>query len=190
MSKSADHKTDADKRAAKNASTGVQAAQQQARRNVEMITKLEEQAIHNRTPIEHAADVITKFAGSTPFIVFHIFWFGMWILVNVGLIPSVAPFDPFPFSFLTLVVSLEAIFLSLLVLKAQNRMTKEADKRAHLDLQINLLAEQEGTVVLKLLKRISEHLGVEAESDEAVQEMAEETDVHRLAEELEEKLPN
>ena len=162
----------------------------QARKNIETITRLEEQAIHSRTPIEHAADAITKFAGSLPVIVFHVLWFGAWIIINAGLVPGLAPFDPFPFSFLTLVVSLEAIFLSLLVLMAQNRMTKEADKRAHLDLQINLLAEQEGTKVLKLLREICEHLGIEAESDEVMREMAEETDVHQLAAELEEKLPN
>ena len=164
--------------------------QQQARKNVETITKLEERAIHSRTPIEHAADVITKFAGSLPFIIFHIIGFSLWISANSGLIPGVTPFDPFPFSFLTLVVSLEAIFLSLLVLMAQNRMTKEADKRAHLDLQINMLAEQQNTIMLKMLQSICKQLGLEAESDEIVQEMIEETDVDQLAEVLEEKLPN
>ena len=167
-----------------------QSSQPQARKNVETITKLEARAIHSRTPVEHAADLITKFAGSTPFIILHIFWFGIWILANMGLLPGVKIFDPFPFSFLTLVVSLEAIFLSLLVLMAQNRMTKEADKRAHLDLQINMLAEQQNTVMLKLLQKLCEQMGLEAASDEILQEMIEETDVHQLAEELEEKLPN
>jgi len=97
--------------------------------------------------------------------------------------------DPFPFSFLTLVVSLEAIFLTLLVLMSQNRMIKEADKRTHLDLQLNMLAEQEATILLKLVQRIGTHLGVELDTDHAAKELTEETDVHRIAKSLDEKLP-
>src|SRR5215211_2649641 len=109
MSNRAGKKTNEDEKQGKNSAKPALSPQHQARKNVETITKLEEQAIHSRTPIEHAADVITKFAGSLPFITSHILWFGLWILANVGLLPGIKPFDPFPFSFLTLVVSLEAI---------------------------------------------------------------------------------
>jgi uncharacterized membrane protein len=160
----------------------------QAKKNVEAIMRLEQDAIHNRSPAEKIADKVTTAAGSTPFVILHLFWFGGWVLANVGLIPGVTPFDPFPFSFLTLVVSLEAIFLTLLVLMSQNRMTKEADKRAHLDLQLNMLAEQEATVVLRLVKRIGKHLGLE--DVEEGQQLAEETDVHQIAKTLDEKSPN
>ena len=64
---------------------------------------------------------------------------------NLGLIPGVEPFDPYPFELLTVIVSLEGIFLALLMLMAQSRMSREADKRALLDLRINLLAEQESS---------------------------------------------
>jgi uncharacterized membrane protein len=67
------------------------------------------------------------------------------------------PFDPFPFSLLTSIVSLEAIILTLFVLATQNRLTREADKRAHLDLQVNLLSEQEMTIMLKMLEEPCEH---------------------------------
>ena len=160
----------------------------QAQKNVEAIMRLEQDAIHNRSPAEKIADKITTAAGSTPFVILHLFWFGGWVLANVGLIPGVTPFDPFPFSFLTLVVSLEAIFLTLLVLMSQNRMTKEADKRAHLDLQLNMLAEQEATVVLRLVKRIGKHLGLE--DVEEGQQLAEETDVHQIARTLDERSPH
>jgi uncharacterized membrane protein len=106
------------------------------------------------------------------------------------LIPGISPFDPFPYSFLTLVVSLEAIFLALLVLKSQNRMTKEADKRAHIDLQINMLAEQEGTKILNMIQRIGKHLGLEEEIDEAMQQLSQETDVNQVAKTLDEKSSN
>ena len=152
--------------------------------------KLERDAIDSRSAAEHLADKVTTFAGSTPFVILHVVWFGGWIIANVGLIPGLPAFDPFPFSFLTLVVSLEAIFLTLLVLMSQNRMMKEADKRTHLDLQLNMLAEQESTVLLKLMQKIAKHLGVEDHSEQAVVELAEDTDVHHLAKKLEEHLPD
>ena len=159
----------------------------QTQRNVEAIMKLENEAVHTRSIAEQVADKVTKAAGSTSFILLHVLWFGGWILVNTDLIPGIAPFDPFPFSFLTLVVSLEAIFLTLLVLMSQKRMTKEADKRAHIDLQVNMLAEQEGTMILRMVQRIGKHLGLEKEMDEAVQELAKKTDVNEIAKTLEKR---
>lgn len=178
-----------DRKASESTSAASISPHVQAQKNVEAVMRLEEEAIHRRSPAERLADKVTTAAGSTPFVIFHLFWFGGWILVNVGFIPGLTPFDPFPFSFLTLVVSLEAIFLTLLVLMSQNRMTKEADKRAHLDLQVNMLAEQEATVVLRTVKRIGKHLGLDEESDEEMQQLAEKTDVHHLAKTLDEKSP-
>jgi uncharacterized membrane protein len=151
--------------------------------------RLEEEAIHGRSRAEHLADRVTRVAGSTPCVMLHTCWFGTWVVLNVGLIPRVAPFDPFPFNFLTLVVSLEAIFLTLLVLMSQNRMTKEADKRAHLDLQVNMLAEQEATMILRVVQRIGKHIGLEEETDDDMQRLEEKTDVHQLAKALDENSP-
>lgn len=156
-------------------------------KNIETIMALEKEAFHSRSTAEHIADKVTAFAGSTPFIILHILWFTGWIIVNVGLIPRVTSFDRFPFSFLTLVVSLEAIFLTLLVLMSQNRMTKEADKRTHLDLQINMLAEQEATITLKMIQRIAKHLGLEEEVDKPTEQLSEETDVNQLSKKLDER---
>lgn len=170
-------------------SRSAAAGDAQEQKNIESIMQLEKEAIHSRSAAEHIADKVTTFAGSTPFVILHIIWFGVWIIANVGLIPGLSPFDPFPFSFLTLVVSLEAIFLTLLVLMSQNRMMKEADKRTHLDLQLNMLAEQESSVLLRLVRNICAHLGIEEDEDQSAQELAGETDVHRLAKKLDEKLP-
>ena len=156
----------------------------QTQKNVESIINMENEAIQSRSAAEHIADKVTKFAGSTVFIALHLFWFIGWIFLNEGLIPGLTPFDPFPFSFLTLVVSLEAIFLTLLVLMSQNRMAKEADKRAHLDLQINMLDEQETTMILKMVQKIANHLGLKEEMDESIKELSEETDVIKVAENL------
>jgi uncharacterized membrane protein len=99
------------------------------------------------------------------------------------------PFDPFPFSLLTSIVSLEAIFLTLFVLASQNRLTGEADKRAHLDLQVNLLAEQEMTVVLRMLKDLCDHFALTdtTQSDE-FRALIKRTDVRDLAERVEQTL--
>jgi len=153
-------------------------------KNIETIMELEKGAVESRSAAEHVADKVTTFAGSTPFIILHIIWFGGWILINRGVVPWISPFDPFPFSFLTLVVSLEAIFLTLLVLMSQNRMAKEADKRAHLDLQINMLDEQETTMILRVVQKISNHLGLEEEMDESMKDLCEQTDVNQVAQHL------
>lgn len=156
------------------------------KKNIETILELDKEAVQGRSKAEHVADKVTTFAGSTPFIMLHVAWFGAWILINKGIIPGIAAFDPFPFSFLTLVVSLEAIFLTLLVLMSQNRMTKEADKRAQLDLQINMLDEQESTMILRIVQKVAKHLGLD-EKDESVKELSQETDVNILAQKLDEK---
>jgi uncharacterized membrane protein len=155
-------------------------------KNIETILKLEKESLQKLSVVEHVATKVTNFAGSTPFIIFHVFWFGAWIFINSGMISGMSPFDPFPFSFLTLVVSLEAIFLTLLVLMTQNRMTLEADKRAHLDLQINLLDEQETTIILRLVQKIADHLGLEDELDDSVKDLANLTDVLNLAKKIDE----
>jgi uncharacterized membrane protein len=88
------------------------------------------------------------------------------------------------------VVSLEAIFLSVFVLMSQNRMTRQADKRAHLDLQVDLLAERELTLMLHMLRGLCKTQGVPLEKVEAdVRELLEETDVHALSTALDERLP-
>lgn len=159
-----------------------------AQKNIEAIARLEKKSAQSHTPGERTAEMVTRVAGGVVFIVLHVIWFVLWISANIGIIPGVTPWDPFPFSFLTLVVSLEAIFLSLLVLMTQNRLTRDADKRAQLDLQINMLAEQESTVTLRLLEKICQHLKIDIEVEEE-KYLAEKTDVNVLAKTLEKKLP-
>jgi uncharacterized membrane protein len=158
--------------------------------SLEALSEVEGKIIRDRTISERIAGFATKHAGSMTFVVFHVMWFGAWILVNLGFVEGLAPFDPFPFGFLTFMVSLEAIFLALLVLIAQNRMAKEADKRALLDLEINTLAEQESTKTLEMLQAICGHLSLPIDGEEEATELAQKTDVQALAEELDEKLPH
>jgi uncharacterized membrane protein len=156
-------------------------------KNIETILKLEKETLQNLSTAEHVADKVRAFAGSTPFIILHILWFGGWILANSGIVSGISPFDPFPFNFLTLMVSLEAIFLTLLVLMSQNQMTKEADKRANLDLQINMLDEQETTMILRMVQKIATHLGLEDEMDNSIKEMSEDTDINNVSKTIDEE---
>jgi len=156
-------------------------------KNIKSILKLEKEAVQNLSTAEHIADKVRVFAGSTPFIILHILWFGGWVLINCGAISAISPFDPFPFNFLTLTVSLEAIFLTLLVLKSQNQMTKEADRRANLDLQINMLDEQETTMILRMVQKIATHLGLEDEMGNSRKELSEDTDINKVSKKLDEE---
>jgi uncharacterized membrane protein len=142
------------------------------RENVRTIAQLEEAARDARTPTDRSIDAISRFCGSLAFVYVHAIWFGLWIAINLSPIRAIR-FDPFPFGLLTMVVSLEAIFLSTFILITQNRQAQMADRRNHLDLQINLLAEQENTKMLKMLAAIHQQLGIREEDPEvAVLEQA------------------
>jgi len=90
---------------------------------------------------DRAADRVTAFAGSLNFVYLHGVWFGIWILINIGLIGSALAFDKFPFGLLTMIVSLEAIFLSTFVMVSQNRQADRSEVRANLDFENNVRSE-------------------------------------------------
>jgi len=157
--------------------------------NVARVAKLEADALGARSLGARCARGLLRVAGTTTFAVAHLVWFVAWIAVNVRLVPGIRPFDPYPFNFLTLVVSLEAIFLSIWILISQNEMERLADRRAHLDLQINMLAEQESTAAIRMLQRISEHLGVKPD-DTVDTALSEETDVERIVTAIDQNVPS
>jgi uncharacterized membrane protein len=128
-------------------------------KNIRTIIHLRTKAAHERNLQGRIADVITTFSGRMIFVYVHIVWFGIWILLNTGWF-GLHAFDPFPYGLLTMVVSLEAIFLSTFVLISQNRMGEESERRADLDLHIGLLTEHELTRVLQMLDAIQDKLGV------------------------------
>src|SRR5206468_6131481 len=84
---------------------------------------------------------VTSFAGSLKFVYIHAVWFGIWVLLNIGVLGASLKFDKFPFGLLTMIVSLEAIFLSTFVMVSQNRQAARADVRSQLDFETNLRAE-------------------------------------------------
>jgi uncharacterized membrane protein len=167
--------------------TGDLAAAQPAERNVRVIAELEKRALHDRTAADRVSDAINRVTGSAAFAAGNLVLFVTWISINAGRFPGVERFDPFPFSFLTLIVSLEAIFLAIFVLMSQNRMTRQADKRAHLDLHVDLLAEQELTTMLQMLDALCAKLQVDVRIPD--KQLLAETDVHKLASAIESELP-
>ena len=96
------------------------------------------------------------------FVYFHVIWFVAWIAIHTGQI-GIKVFDPYPYGLLTMIVSLEAIFLSTFVLISQNRLSEEADRRADLDLHIGLLSETEMTFALKMLRSIQKKLDIDTD---------------------------
>jgi uncharacterized membrane protein len=98
--------------------------------NVQAIRAWEQTILLRRSRAEQIGDWIACTAASGPVLLGHLVWFTLWVTANVGVLPGIAPFDPFPFPFLTMTVSLEAIFLALFVLASQNRLARQADKRA------------------------------------------------------------
>lgn len=119
---------------------------------------------------EKIADAITRFSGSMRFVYLHLVIFGVWTLVNFGLVPGVPRFDP-TFVMLATWASVEAIFLSTFVLISQNRASAAAEKRANLDLQISLLAEHEVTRLVRLTTSIANQLGIPAARDPELAEL-------------------
>ena len=153
--------------------------------NVGAIKAWDRALLLKRSWMQRISDRITVAAASGVSMALHGLWFIVWIVVNTRMVPRIRPFDPFPFPLLTMVVSLEAIFLALFVLSTQNRLGKQADLRANLDLQIDLLAEREMTAVLQLLKDIAGHLDVKTSvTTDKLSDLIKKTDVTRLADEM------
>lgn len=157
-------------------------AEQLTEQNIETVTKLEKAAREQRTATDCLAEKIASFCGSMTFVWVHVGWFGGWILLN--LIPGIRHVDPFPFTFLTLIVSLEAIFLSTFILISQNLETRISERRSHLDLQLNMLSEQENTKMLTVLLAIAEKVGADLSRDPRLSALSEETIPEKLVEQI------
>jgi len=158
--------------------------------NVEAIARAERESLHERTVAERFSDSITHVLGSMGFVVFHVLLFAVWAAVNLQLVPGVKAFDPFPFGILTLIVSAEGVFIAIFILISQNRMSRQSERRNHLNLQVSMLAEQELTTLLRMQKQLCDRMGVDVTSMRVgAESLMQETNVEELIEELKEKLP-
>lgn len=135
----------------------------------------EAKSLRSRSLLTQISDDLTAFCGSSFFLFFHVIFFAVWVIVNMGLVASIAPFDPFPFGLLTMVVSLEAIFLAIFILVSQNRSSYIATLRDEFHLRVNLIAEAEITKILEILAEMRKGLGIKKE-DRELTEMLERID--------------
>lgn len=116
----------------------------------------EEMEVHS-TPLQRVADWIAWFSGSMPFLIINGVWFASWIILNT--VPlGIPPFDPYPFGLLTMIVSLEAIFLSCFVLVSQNRQTEKDRVRSDIEYEVNVKAELEVAHLHEKTDRIYEKM--------------------------------
>lgn len=136
-----------------------------------------------RTLIESLADGLNTLASSTPFLLIHVVWFLIWIPWNLGFF-RMRPFDPFPFGLLTMVVSLEAIFLTIFVLMSQKRESKIAELREELMLQVSLRIEEEATKTLQLVAGLYTRMGHRMAEDQELGDMLRPLDVSTIEREL------
>ena len=141
------------------------------KRNIELLAQRRKREAASSSLEERVAERITAFTGSMRFVYLHLAIYTAWIVINLGWIPGVRRFDP-SFVVLAMEASVEAIFLSTFVLISQNRMSRAADKRADLDLHINLLAEHELTKMAAMIAAISQKLGVQVLPEREIGEIS------------------
>ena len=152
-------------------------------KNIRMIVELENAKKASVSASERVAMYVAEFCGSMTFVWLHVAWFSMWILFNTSFWFTHHP-DPFPFTFLTFLVSLEAIFLLAFILISQNQETRLTEQRSHLDLQINLITERENTQMLKMLQSIAVQIGAEFQEDPELVALQEATRPEKLMEQI------
>jgi len=140
-----------------------------------------------QTRMQMVADWLTSFASSTGFFVFHVLAFASWLLWNSPFL-ALPKFDPFPYGLLTMIVSLEAIFLSIFVLMSQGRESRIGELREELTLQVNLKIEEEVTKTLHLVAGLYNRLGLTLGNDPELREMLQPLDPKKMEKEVTEQI--
>ncbi len=169
------------------------AGRQPVPRNVESsidtVVTLEENVTARRSLGQRIGDGAAQFFGTLVFVALNSVLIAGWITWNA--VGGTVHFDPYPFALLNLVVATEAVMIGAFVLGKQNRSSWLADRRAHLDLQVNVLTEREITKALQILARLMDHLNVPREdADDELHDLKTETAVEKMAHALHERLPD
>jgi uncharacterized membrane protein len=157
-------------------------------RNSSVVQSLKAREDRKRTVDQRLSDAITKGFGNIYFLIGNLVWFSGWLILNLGFVKGVEPFDPYPFGMLTTIVSLEAIILAIFVLMTQNREARVNDLREEVDLHVDLVTEQEITKALDLLVKLLRKNGVNTENDEVLTQMLKPVDSDKLEEVLDKQV--
>jgi uncharacterized membrane protein len=163
------------------------AGRQTTEKNIESILKLEKDDERGLSAFHRVSHAVGWFVGTICFVLFQCLFVLLWIAANTHLLRNGPAFDPYPFPLLSTVLALEAVLLTSFVLIRQNTMDLRSERRNHLDLQINLLAEKEATSILKILRDIADHLDIDVSADAEREELAEDTAVESIARDLRSK---
>jgi uncharacterized membrane protein len=151
-------------------------------RNIEAILALEDESRRSKPPLYRLVARVARFCGTVAFLWWNLAFFAVWIALNQWVWAA----DPYPFTFLLFMVSIEAIVLAILILISQNMSAEESERRHHLDLQIDLLNEREMTALLRLVTRMAEKMELPPESHGEVRALSERIDpgkvLHQIVE--------
>lgn len=153
--------------------------QRSSERRRQFFRAFEAKSLRSRSILTQVSDDLTAICGSSFFLVFHVVLFTIWIAINLGMLPFITPFDPFPFGLLTMVVSLEAIFLAIFILVSQNRSSYIGTLRDEFHLRVNLIAEEEITKILEVLAEMRKEMGIKKDDPE-LKEMLERIDTNYI----------
>lgn len=154
-----------------------------------IIKSFEAEALRKRPLVVKIADFLTSYFGTVSFLVINVIIYGFWVYINIGKVPGILVFDPYPFSLMNSFVSIEAIFLTVIVLMSQNRESQRDVLRNELGLQVELISEKEITKILKLLK-IFLATQKNTKFDHELEDMTQEMDAGYIERKLEEQLEN
>ena len=159
--------------------------------HIDLIAKHEQDFLNQRSRTEKLGDRTASFIGSLTYVTLHIFIFAGWAALNVFPVAAIPHFDPFPFPFLDTIFAFEAILVASFILMRQSRMSRRADERDQLMLQVLLLTEREITAVLSLDRQIASRMGLQkAANDQEITELSEQTSIDDVANILKESLPS
>jgi uncharacterized membrane protein len=167
--------------------TGVDRRSRRSSRMHSAYQAIKAQHAGEQTPMQGFADWLTGIASSTGFFFFHVVGFAVWLTWNSNISPF-PKFDPFPYGFLTMVVSLEAIFLSIFVLMSQGRESAIGELREELTLQVNLKIEEEVTKTLHLVAGLYTRMGHTISEDPELREMLQPLDPGKMEREVTEQI--
>ena len=153
-------------------------------KNIEAILELEKDDERQLSRFHRVSHAVGWFVGTVYFVGVQCAFVLSWVVINTRVLGYHPPFDPYPFPLLATVLALEAVLLTSFVLIRQNAMDLRSERRNHLDLQINLLAEKEATSILNALREIADHLNVDVSNDVEREELAKDTPVEDIARDL------
>jgi uncharacterized membrane protein len=159
--------------------------------HVDLIAKHEQDFLTNRTAAERLGDSIAGFAGSLPFVAIHLAVFAGWMIFNTASFTLPRHFDPPPFSLLGTIVAIEAILLASIILMRQSRMSRRAEERDHLMLQVLILTEKEITAVLGMNRQIAGKVGLrQVADDKEIEQLSQHTSIDDVAQTIKDQLPS